>query len=142
MFLFHTGSIKRHDCAKHLPSVGQFLFHTGSIKSVWCKPAFTLTTRFYSILVRLKVKAIEVLERAEGAFLFHTGSIKSSSMKPLMKNGVSFYSILVRLKGCLFLVPNPLARKRFYSILVRLKAIGWVHKTRTAIAVSIPYWFD
>ena len=76
----------------------EFLFHTGSIKSIFKDNKDFDSTRFYSILVRLKVKL----------------AVAESRSLP------GFYSILVRLKEAL--PPPPLALiTSFYSILVRLK---------------------
>ena len=125
-FLFHTGTIKSEESLGDSPDSMLFLFHTGTIKrNATCNPYWLHIQRFYSTLVRLKVRDyIAYLHEVQGflfhtgtikresefnvaaqdgVFLFHTGTIKSSKVFPFQLFTIScFYSTLVRLKADAF----------------------------------------
>ena len=114
--------LKGDNCNGHrVARTDQFLFHTGSIKRIHLPPVAITLKRFYSILVRLKVRtalpsdkrraprfysilvrlkvSVAKITESSISFLFHTGSIKSSWVTPFGIDLIfSFYSILVRLK--------------------------------------------
>ena len=63
-FRFHTGSIKSTEEFDAASAWQEFRFHTGSIKSKALQISLRHTiTRFDSILVRLKVQDMTVLDR-------------------------------------------------------------------------------
>ena len=126
-----------------LAFANRFRFHTGSIKSSLNHPIITVSKRFDSILVRLKVE-FQTGYPLKVEFRFHTGSIKSEYLFPWGQGltefrfhtgsikrsrvyrypifpSTGFDSILVRLKDW-----KPIemysAASCFDSILVRLKA--------------------